>query len=82
MLIDTGDVDSRDSLVQQLKERNVKELDAIIITHPHGDHMGGMAALFKAFPIKQIYDNGQVANTVMYRNYLKNIKPSRSPTRY
>ena len=33
MLIDTGDVDSRDSLVQQLKARNVKELDAIIITH-------------------------------------------------
>jgi len=79
MLIDTGDVDSRDSLVQQLKERNVKELDAIIITHPHGDHMGGMAALFKAFPIKQIYDNGQVANTVMYRNYLKNIKAKQIP---
>ena len=33
-----------------------------------------MAELFKDFKIKQIYDNGQSANTAMYRNYLKNIK--------
>lgn len=74
MLIDTGDVDSRADLVKQLKERKVKDLDIVVITHPHGDHMGGMAELFKDFKIKQIYDNGQSANTAMYRNYLKNIK--------
>lgn len=74
MLIDTGDVDSRDALVKQLKDKKVKTLDVVLITHPHGDHLGGMAALFKAFQIKQIYDNGQAANTAMYKNYLKNIK--------
>ena len=30
-----------------------------------------MAALFKNFTIKQIYDNGQPTNTAMYKNYLK-----------
>lgn len=74
MLIDMGDMETRDSLVQQLKAHNVKTLDIVVITHPHGDHMGGMSALFKNFTIKQIYDNGQAANTAMYRNYLKNIK--------
>lgn len=74
MLIDTGDVDSRDALVKQLKDKKVKTLDVVLITHPHGDHLGGMTALFKAFQIKQIYDNGQAANTAMYKNYLKNIK--------
>lgn len=74
MLIDTGEVDSRADLVKQLKERKVKDIDIIVITHPHGDHLGGMAELFKDFKIKQIYDNGQSANTAMYRNYLKNIK--------
>lgn len=79
MLIDTGEVDSREDLVKQLKERGVKTLDVVLITHPHGDHLGGMAALFKEFPIKQIYDNGQAANTAMYRNYLKNIKQKNIP---
>ena len=74
MLIDTGEVDSRADLVKQLKERKVMDIDIIVITHPHGDHLGGMAELFKDFKIKQIYDNGQSANTAMYRNYLKNIK--------
>ena len=74
MLIDTGEVDSRADLVKQLKERKVKDIDIIVITHPHGDHLGSMAELFKDFKIKQIYDNGQSANTAMYRNYLKNIK--------
>ncbi len=79
MLIDTGDVDSRDDLVRQLKNKGVKTLDVVLISHPHGDHLGGMAALFKAFPIKQIYDNGQAANTAMYKNYLKNIKKMNIP---
>jgi beta-lactamase superfamily II metal-dependent hydrolase len=50
MLIDTGDPDHRDTLVKDLKDRNIKEIDTIIITHPHGDHLGGMAALFKTLP--------------------------------
>lgn len=74
ILIDTGDVDHRAALIQQLKNCNVKEIDSIIITHPHGDHLGGMAALFKNFKIHQIYDNGETANTAMFRNYLKQIK--------
>lgn len=79
MLIDTGDVDSREDLVRQLKSRKVDTLDAVLITHPHGDHLGGMSALFKSFTIKKIYDNGQSANTAMYRNYLKNIKAKNIP---
>lgn len=79
MLIDTGDVDSRDELVKDLQAKGVKTLDIVLITHPHGDHMGGMAALFKAFTIKQLYDNGQSANTAMYKNYLKNIKAKQIP---
>lgn len=79
MLIDTGEVDSRDALVKELRDRNVQEIDAIIITHPHADHLGGMAALFNNFPIHQIYDNGISANNAMYRNYLKQIKNRNIP---
>lgn len=73
MLVDTGDVDGRPALVQKLKEKGVHTLDVVLISHPHGDHLGGMAALFDQFHIKQIYDNGQASRTAMYKNYVKNI---------
>ena len=73
MLVDTGDVDGRPALVQKLKEKGVHTLDVVLISHPHGDHLGGMAALFDQFHVKQIYDNGQASRTAMYKNYMKNI---------
>ena len=79
MLIDTGDADHRTTLVQQLRAHHVQEIDSIIITHPHGDHLGGMAALFNNFKINQIYDNGVEVNNGMYRNYLKNISAKGIP---
>lgn len=79
-LIDTGDVDHRDSLIALLKKYNVKSLKNIIITHPHADHMGGFYALIKAeIPIGHVYDNGMEAGTSVYKTYLKNITTKKIP---
>lgn len=71
IMIDTGDVDQRDKLVQLLKGRGIKTIDKLIITHPHADHIGGAYALFKNFTVKNVYDNGDKANTQTYLTYLK-----------
>lgn len=79
-LIDTGDVDHRDSLIAQLKKYNVKSLKNVIITHPHADHMGGFYALIKAgIPIGHVYDNGMYNKTSVYKTYAKNIKAKNIP---
>lgn len=71
-LIDTGDVDHRDSLVAQLKKYNVKSLKNVIITHPHSDHLGGFHALIDAgIPIEHVYDNGMKYKTSVYNTYAK-----------
>lgn len=74
IMIDTGDVDQRDNLVQQLKDRNISTIDKLIITHPHADHLGGAYALFKNFTVKSVYDNGDQTTTNTYKTYLKNIQ--------
>lgn len=79
-LIDTGDVDHRDSLIAQLKKYNVKSLKNVIITHPHADHMGGFYALIKAgIPIGHVYDNGMEAGTSVYKTYMKHITAKKIP---
>lgn len=74
IMIDTGDIDERDNLVKLLKERNIKTIDKLIITHPHADHLGGAYVVFKNFEVKEVYDNGDPTTTQTYKTYLKNIK--------
>lgn len=43
VLIDTGEAEYADTVVSALKEYGVEQLDLVIATHMHSDHMGGMA---------------------------------------
>ena len=45
-LIDTGDVEHRPRMAEYLRKYGVKKVDTVIITHPHGDHIGGMFSVF------------------------------------
>ena len=59
LLVDTGNPLTGSRIVEFLKNRGIRRLDAIFITHPHPDHMGGVFHLLPAFDIDTIYDNGQ-----------------------
>ena len=42
-------------VVKHLKELGVTELEFIIVSHNHGDHMGGYSKIAKEIPIKTMY---------------------------
>lgn len=79
ILIDTGDVGTKEKLVSYIKQAGIAELDKVIITHAHADHLGGMAELIENIPIKQIYDTTFPATTATYRNYLSTVKKKKIP---
>ena len=56
VLIDSGDIEHRDTIVALLKKYHVKSLSKVVITHPHADHLGGMQAIFKNFKVEAIYE--------------------------
>lgn len=72
-LIDSGDVEHRDTIVRLLKKYKVKALKNVIITHPHTDHLGGMYAIFQQFPIDALYDNGRAYPSTAYKTYMKQM---------
>ncbi len=45
VLIDAGERGRGDSVLRYLAEQGVRRLDLIIGTHPHSDHIGGLAAV-------------------------------------
>ena len=59
VLIDAGDTSKGKVVVEALKRYNVQQLDYFIATHPHPDHLGGSAEVFKAVKVLNVIDNGQ-----------------------
>ena len=76
-LIDCGTRSTGKDVVQYLQKEGVYELQFIVGTHPHDDHMGGMEEVLKNFKCNQIYipkvENGLVT-TNWYLSLMKKIK--------
>ena len=73
-LIDASTGDEGAVIVEYLKGRNVKELDFVVFTHPHEDHIGGGAEVLQNFPADTIYMTSEVQNTLCYNNLIDTIK--------
>lgn len=75
ILVDGGDrADSiTNKIINYLKAQNIKKLDYIISTHPHADHIGGLAAIIDNFEVKNVLDSGKIHTSKTYENYLTKI---------
>src|SRR5918994_2728942 len=63
VLIDTGNggpaaVRDADRIMAAIKDAGVTQIDALITSHWHGDHMGAMAELATRIPIRHYLDHG------------------------
>jgi len=55
MLIDAGNNDDGDKVVNYLNKAGVKQIDYLVGTHPHEDHIGGMDTVIKNVTIGRVY---------------------------
>ena len=74
ILIDAGEKRTATDLIDYLKEQGVKRLDYLIATHPHADHIGGMAEVIKSFDIANIYMPRVAHTTKTYEDLLLTIR--------
>jgi competence protein ComEC len=78
ILVDTGNVITGARVRTTLQEAGVKLLEAIIITHPHPDHMGGIFHLLPAMETGRVLDNGQPIGALpscdLYRWYVDAVR--------
>ena len=49
-----------------LRTHGIDRLDAVVITHPDGDHLGGLSSLVQAVPIDTVYHSGWEATSHTY----------------
>ncbi len=54
MLIDSGEAEYGDTVVSYIKKLGITELDYVVATHAHSDHMGSMAYVIDNFDVKNV----------------------------
>lgn len=69
MLIDGGNADDSQLLISYLNDYNVKNLDYIIATHAHEDHIGGLPAPLQNLDISRVFAPETGADTDVYRKF-------------
>ena len=72
MLIDSGDRGA--PTVDLLRKYGVKNIDLIIATHPHSDHIGEMRDVMRAFKVREFWDSGFSHSTRTYGDMLQEIR--------
>jgi len=55
VLIDGGNREDGQLVVSYLQQQGVEELEAVICSHAHEDHVGGLPSVLAVFPTKAVY---------------------------
>ena len=83
MLIDCGERSEAEKVEDYLRGCGIDRLDIVVGTHPHSDHMGGMAEIVRAFDVGQVMiphlDGEDVPVTAFFTDFLDAVKEKKIP---
>lgn len=76
-LIDGGNQDGM--ALAYLQRQGISQIDVMIATHPHADHIGGLIEVMNAMPVGQIWTNGAIHTTDTFETLLDTIAARQIP---
>lgn len=74
MMIDGGNVADSNVVAAYLKKEDVTELNYVVCSHAHEDHVGGLSGALSVTKADNIYAPKTEANTKAYKNFKKKPK--------
>ncbi len=79
MLIDSGEAEFSDTVIQTMTACGIETLDYLVATHAHSDHMGGFADILDSFSVETIILSEPCSSSesnYVYTNFLKSADKS------
>jgi len=70
MIVDGGNVDDGQMVVSYLKQMGIETLSAVVCSHAHEDHVGGLPAVLSVFKAEAVYSPVDSYSTKVYRDFV------------
>jgi competence protein ComEC len=64
-----------------LWHERIKNIDVVVLTHPHPDHLNGLIFVLKNFNVREVWSNGQGSTSSSYRGFVETLKEKHIPHR-
>lgn len=74
ILIDAGVSAEGGKVVQYLSGYVDGDLDVVVASHEDADHIGGLPAVFDAYTVEEVVDNGRTSTTKTYNTYHNKVQ--------
>ena len=75
VLIDAGNNEDGENIVNYLKnDLSINDIDIVVGTHPHEDHIGGLDDIIDAFDIEKIYMPDVISTSKTFEDVLDSIE--------
>ncbi|MGL4875640.1 MAG: ComEC/Rec2 family competence protein [Clostridium sp.] len=81
LLIDGGENNDEELVVDYIKKQNINTLDYVIATHPHADHIGGLDNVVDNLTVNKLFVANGDSDTTTYKDFInsaakKGLSPS------
>ncbi len=70
ILIDAGESQKSEEVIKYLKNNKITKIDILVGTHPHSDHIGGLAEVIKNFEIGEFFMPPVIHTSKTFENVL------------
>jgi len=79
-LVDGGTTTKGATVTGYLSGHGVSRLDAVILSHPDADHVGGLTTVVQAISTTVVIHNGQPKDTAAYQDFMDEVNRQAIPT--
>ena len=69
VMIDGGNTGTSWDVLDYLQRFGVEQIDLMVSTHPHGDHLGGLPTVLNNIPTDEIWCADSTYDTALYKNF-------------
>lgn len=70
MIVDGGNVEDGQKVISYLQQQGVEELEAVVCSHAHEDHVGGLPSVLAVYPTKAVYAPTKTYSSKVFDDFL------------